>query len=676
VKTACPSCGAEVEFRFDDSFVRICSYCRAAVQRTDRGVDSLGKVADLVPLASPLRLFADGQLGTQSFILVGMAQLRHGAGGLTQEWYARFSDSWGWLAEAQGRYFMTFEAQGVPVPPRGSLAPGQKLQLPTMLGVLKPFTVAEVGRSTYLAANGELPFRLVPNGSYDFVDLSDGEGNFATIDYGGHSETPTLYVGQQVSLADLRITGGEVGPPRDTSVSSQRLACPSCNAPIELFAAEQAQRAACGYCSHLLDIQGGSLQILGKLAHKPVSRIPLGTRGTFSEGEMTVIGFVQRSAGIEGLWYPFEEYLLHEPTLGFRWLVLSDGHWSYVQPIAVGAVEDAAGANVRYDGVKFRMYQRANLRVDTVLGEFYWKVQENEMVEAVDYVAPPAMISRELGQGEENWSLSTYMTVADVEKAFGGKVSNLGTPIGVAPNQPDPVHGVATPLTLAFIALIALGIMFSAITKPAEVYSQSLVIPPGTPVLPEPTANNPDPVPSNVFFSEPFQLVGGKNVELGFNASVDSNWAYIVAALVNTDNGDVVSVDANIEYYSGVDDGESWSEGSRIAREVIGPVAPGPYVLRLEMQQGGTQEVAISVRVRQGVFRGKYLGWALLVLGIPFLLFGIYTYSFERRRWANSSDGPSGAPKTALTILVVAIVVILSGVVVILKAIAESSSDD
>ena len=85
MKTQCPSCGAEIEFRYDDSFVRVCGNCRNAVVRTDRGVDSLGKVADLVPMDSPLRLFADGQLGSQTFILVGMAQLRHAAGGITQE---------------------------------------------------------------------------------------------------------------------------------------------------------------------------------------------------------------------------------------------------------------------------------------------------------------------------------------------------------------------------------------------------------------------------------------------------------------------------------------------------------------------------------------------------------------------------------------------------------------
>lgn len=674
MKTACPSCGAEIEFRYDDTFVRVCSYCRAAVQRTDRGVDSLGKVADLVPMDSPLRLFADGQLGSQSFILVGMAQLRHGAGGLTQEWYAKFSGSWGWLAEAQGRFYMTFEVEGAKLPPRSELYPGMQIELPTMLGATRTFTVSEVGQATYLGVNGELPFRLVPNSTYEFADLSDGEGNFATIDYGGHGDTPALYVGQQVTLADLHIAGGEVGPPPGATVSSQRLACPNCNAPIELFAPDQALRAACGYCNHLLDVQSGTLTVLAKL-NKATPAIPLGTRGTFAEGEMTVIGYVQRSAQIEGTWYPFDEYLLYEPKIGFRWLVQSDGHWSYVQPIAVGAVEHLGDA-VRYDDVKLRLFQSAPLRVDTVLGEFYWKVAENELVNGEDYVAPPAMVSRETSHAEETWSLSTYLKRRDVEQAFGGKLSHVGTPVGVAPNQPDPIHGVATPMTLGFVALLVLGILFSALATPKVVYSQVVAIPAGNPVMPEVTANNPDPVPSNVFFSDPFVLVGGKNVELGFHASLSNNWAYVVAALVNTQNGDVVSVDASMEHYYGVDDGESWSEGSPKAREVIGPVVSGPYVLRLEMQQGGTSDVSLNVRVRQGVFRGVYLAWALVVLGIPFLLFGTYTYFFERKRWTNSNEGPSGAPKTALTILVVGIVVVLSGIVVIIKAIAESSSDD
>jgi hypothetical protein len=675
MKTACPSCGADIEFRYDDSLVRICSYCRAAVQRTDRGVDSLGKVADLVPLDSPLRLFADGQLGSQSFILIGMAQLRHEAGGVTQEWYARFSGSWGWLAEAQGRFYMTFEVEGATLPPLSSLDPGSKVELPTMLGATRTFTVGEVGSATYIAANGEVPFRLVPESSYTFADLSDGEGNFATIDYGEEGDTPTLYVGQQTTLAELHIAGGEIGPPRDETTTSKRLACPNCNAPVELRAPDQSLRAACGYCNHLLDIEGGALAIVGKLATKASPRIPLGSKGTFAEGEMTVIGYVQREAMIEGVDYPFDEYLLYEPTIGFRWLVESDGHWSYVQPIAVGAVDELGDA-IQYDGVKLRLFQSAPLRVAAVLGEFYWKVQAGEVAQANDYVAPPAMISKEATGSEVNWSLATYMKVADVEKAFGDKLKNLSMPSGVAPNQPDPTRGVATPLTLAFIALLVLGIIFAVTANPRVVYEQSVMIPGGPPPVPPPTATETDAQPPNVFFSEPFQLEAGKNIEMGFHASLSNNWAYVVASLVNTATGDVYTVDGNMESYSGVEDGESWSEGNSTTRDVIGPVAAGAYVVRLEMQQGGAIDVPMNVRIRQGVFRGKNLGWALVVLGIPFLIFGIYTYSFERRRWNNSTVGASGAPHNLLTVMIAGVVVVLTGIVLILKAFGNSSSDD
>src|SRR5204863_9608573 len=122
-----------------------------------------------------------------------------------------------------------------------------------------------------------------------------------------------------------------------------------------------------------------------------------------------------------------------------------------------------------------------------------------------------------------------------------------------------------TPLTLAFVLLLALGVLFAAMANPTTVYSTELSIPPGIPVTPEVTANNPDPVASNVFFSEPFTLVGGKNVEIGFHAALENNWGYIVASLVNTGSGDVITVDANMEYYAGYDDGESWSEGSKTA---------------------------------------------------------------------------------------------------------------
>jgi hypothetical protein len=748
--------------------VRVCGHCNNAVLRTDRGVDSLGKVADLVPMESPIKLFSEGHFGSTTFLVVGMAQIRGQAGGLWQEWYAKFDGGkWGWLAEAQGRFYLTFEEPWIAAP--RDVTPGQVIAIPVR-GQPHPCTVGEVSTATYVGATGELPFKLVPNGTFRYADLSDGRGTFATLDFDDGSEPPTLYVGAQIPLADLRLTGGEVGPPAglpEAQIKSTRLACPNCNAPIELRAPGESLRVVCGHCNNLIDTSSGALSVLGKLAQKADPRIPLGMTGTFAEGEMTVIGFVQRSACVDGEWWPFEEYLLYKPGIGFRWLVNSDGHWSYVQPIATGAVEtDIKGC--KYDGVSFRRYQQAQLRVDEVLGEFYWQVQVGEVVESEDCIAPPAMVSRESGQTEENWSLGTYMTVKEVRAAFAGKELPLGIPDGIAPNQPDSWTVASNGMSLAFMALMVLGIVFAAMAKDQVKYTHDFTVP-GTmggtaPTTPTPAVSNVDPIslpecveykavydaamtcestrdsrdllktlydstmvvndrdilrvscktgidsvramaagcvlpdhdaiaaaqpagsdagsgaaPTvselNAFFSDPIALDGGRNIELDFDAApLDNNWVYVAADLVDDSTGQIVTVDGNIEHYSGVEDGESWSEGTRHTHEVIGPQKAGSYTLRVEGQYGGVGALPMTVTLKQGVFRGRYLALAMLALGIPLLLVGLVSWSHEKKRWENSTSGK--APIRPITILVMTFAGVFYAIGAIIKAAAESSSDD
>jgi len=653
VTVRCPTCGAEVEFRYDDSFVRVCGHCRAAVVRTDRGAETLGQFADLMPMPSALRLFAEGRYGTTGFLLIGMAQLRHASGGVWQEWYAKLDGGqWAWISEAQGRIYLTFERPDVPVASIAQLAPGTQT---TIAGA--PFTVAERGTATYVSALGEIPYRLVPNSSFQFVDLADGRGGFTTIDYGDGSAAPAVYVGYQVSPQGLGLSGGEDQPQLATPAAGARLACPNCNGALELRVPDQTLRVACPYCNSLVSVEGGTLAIIAKQAKKPTLAIALGSTATFSEGELTVVGYVARSASVDGTWYPFEEYLLYAPAVGFRWLVCSDGHWSYVQPVASGAVATSVGAGAKYDGVTFERFQTAVLRVDSVLGEFYWRVKAGEMVESADYVAPPAMLSREATTKEENWSLSSYLTAADVDKAFGKKLG-LPVPIGVGPNQPAPA-GIARVSALVFAVFFAVGIGKCASAPAADklrvhftIPSQSAtpkaavdpslgLVPSSDPALDAAAGSAQPTAPSEpagaVMFSDKFELAGGKNVRFDLTANVSDNWAYAALDLVNDETGSVVSFDKSIEYYSGFDSDGSWSEGGRDAEEVIGPVERGTYLLRVEAMHGGTGDLDLGVVVRQGVFRWIWFWIALGVLAVPFAFAWWHAYAFHKRRWDNSN---------------------------------------
>jgi hypothetical protein len=674
---ACPNCGASVEFRYDDSFVRVCDHCAHAVLRGDRGIETLGKVADLTPIESPLALFSSGTYGSSTFLLVGVAQIHHDRGGIWQEWYAKLDGRWGWLSEAQGRFYLTFEEPPQELPAITTFVPGGTIDI-TVDGAPRRFTVGEIGHAHYAAARGELPFRLIRDGAFRFVDLDDGAGTFVTIDYGDGGSPPTLFVGRQITLAELGMTGGEVEPGR-APVQGRALVCPHCNAPIELRVPDRSQRVTCSSCGSLISTDTGDLAAVGKLVGRAQPNILLGSKGTFLDGELIVIGLVKRSAQIDGTWYPFSEYLLFAPAVGFRWLVESDGHWSYVQPIAPGAVKQDVGGP-RYDGVSFRPYQNATLRVDEVVGEFYWRVELGEKVTSEDFIRPPAMLSSETGFGEEDWSLSTYMTHAQVRRAFGKTEITLDPAIGKAPNQPNPVEIAALPMALLLAALIGGGIAFASCAPEHHVMNMSTTARVG---LSDPWSGagdasaasadtTPAEPPGHVEFSPAFQLDGQHNVEVSVAAPLTNHWEYTAIDLVNDTTGDVVEIEAGLEYYSGYDDGDFWTEGDYTSSTVLAPPPAGTYLLRTETQTDSQDDVSVSITVRQGVFRARYFWIAFGLFFIPLLALGLEDWSFERARWENSNVGGK-RPMSALTMAVLAVGVPLLGIWIVIKALGRSS---
>jgi hypothetical protein len=107
----CPSCAAPIEFKAGSTIVLVCPFCRSAVARTDRSLEDLGKVAEIAESESPLKIGLKGTFKGNRFELTGRAQNRHELGGVWDEWYATFSNDWvGWLAEAQGKFYILLSA--------------------------------------------------------------------------------------------------------------------------------------------------------------------------------------------------------------------------------------------------------------------------------------------------------------------------------------------------------------------------------------------------------------------------------------------------------------------------------------------------------------------------------------------------------------------------------------
>ena len=145
---------------------------------------------------------------------------------------------------------------------------------------------------------------------------------------------------------------------------------------------------------------------------------------------------------------------------------------------------------------------------------------------------------------------------------------------------------------------------------------------------------------TQVFFSEPFELKGRRNIRVVGQSPVQNTWVYLEGDLINDETGVVQSFPIDISYYQGVEDGESWSEGGQSDSAYTSSLPAGKYVLRLEGQwEKWSQPAVVSVQVEQNVTRGFNFLIALIVLSIGPVLMIVYHIGFERRRWSESMFG-------------------------------------
>lgn len=611
VASACPQCGAPLRFGGAESLAAACAHCRAAVVRSGARLELAGKVPDLVAIDSRLSLGAVGSLSGEPFAVLGRLQLSRGDA-TWNEWYASFPRGHGWVAEAQGRLYATRHLPGSgPLPPLSALRAGGEVDLPGAGTV----TVDEIGEARLASFEGELPFRPEIGATYRYADCSAAGGGFATLDYGTGEADPDLYAGRQLEWSALGLSGGAPAPAAGAE-PSRALACPGCGAPVSLKLAES-RAVTCPACRSLLDVKGGGLEVVEVLASRTRPHIPLGAKGALRGEKLEVLGWLRRSATVDGTAYPWDELLLHGAG-GYRWLSVHQGHWHLLAPIAAGDVQFFAGRAYRSGGRTLRHFQTATARTDEVQGEFYWEVRVGETVQAEDYVAPPMILSVERSGSEVACARGEYLPADELWKGFGlPGAPPAATGVGAA--QPNPWKaraGAAWKTTgLALVALLLLTLGFRGCADRGELFALQVPLEPG-----------------RVSLSPPFDIPGGPTaVELRASAPIRETWVGLDVALIEEESGESAATGLNLSSFDG-------GAGAH-AEGAMGGLRGGRYQLRVEpvMETGRPPlPVTADVRVVRGAFFWAPFVLALLALVAWPLAATIAIASFEQRRWAES----------------------------------------
>jgi hypothetical protein len=496
------------------------------------------------------------------------------------------------------------------------------------------YSVRDIKSTQILGSEGALPMVAVPGRTAVSIDLGAPNRQFANVEFS--ADGVRVFIGHSLTFAELEFTDLRLLPGWTTdrlekeAAGSDALNCPTCGAALELQAAGQTMRALCGHCGSLLDTSHPQLQCIEQaISAQPTLIIPIGQRGRFDGVEYACIGFVRRKDA-EG--YSWQEYLLFNPFAGFRWLVTYDGHWSWVEVLQEKPrIVDSLPV---HDGEGYRLFASGSATVTEVWGEFYWAVRLGESTLFSDYIAPPNILSSEQYPEltEETWSLGRYVEPEVVFSAFG----LTGPPrerSSTYLNQPNPhaEKGRTLRWLLPVFGILWLLIsLISAGTKAnesafREVFTFDLS---GT---------------NKTRVSAPFRIAGShpQSLQFDFITPVNQSWVELDVDLVNTQTKAVRELSLGAEYWSGVDEGESWSEGNRQATELIPAVEPGEYQLVMDID--GSPELG-RAEFRLEITRDVMI-WSNVLLGLV-LLFAyplfrwIREHAFERERWSLSDHSP------------------------------------
>lgn len=437
-RAACPNCGAPVDFRSPASAFAVCSFCQSTIVRDGEALRRTGQAAELFDDHTPLQIGASGVYLGRPFTLVGRLQYRTPQG-TWNEWHALFDAGAdgvprpAWLSEDNGRYVIALEAPLADPPPDPDLlAAGQRLSLAG-----QAWSVASVVQASLIAAQGELPSPPVTDRPFAVVDLRNARDEVATLDYSDPA-APRWSLGRPVAISALQMKG--LAEATEKTLKARGVECPNCGTALEVKL-DSTQSIVCHQCKAVVDVSGGvgsDLQhyVQANAQDGGTPQIPLGQVGTLALGTndrpaqplpWQVVGYVERcevadEPGEEqAVW---REYLLYHRTEGFAFLVDAEDGWSWTAPIT--GVPEGSGNTVTYRGASYRKLYDYRGKVTYVLGEFYWKLERDQLTHNTDYAGTGAASSRRLnrertGEGREQevvWSAGDSLSAELVLRAF------------------------------------------------------------------------------------------------------------------------------------------------------------------------------------------------------------------------------------------------------------------
>ncbi len=175
----CPSCGNQITQITRSPQIIVCPACNTTSFLQNGKLEDVGKSAILTDIPSIFQINRTYRHKDWRFTPVGRVRYDYGDG-WWDEWFVRSDNGKeGWVSVDEGEIAIeTLVQEGLNVPPFDKLSVGGAL----MVNRIR-MTIIEKNSCTMIGAQGELPFRIIPNETYGYVDLLGPKRASFTIEY-------------------------------------------------------------------------------------------------------------------------------------------------------------------------------------------------------------------------------------------------------------------------------------------------------------------------------------------------------------------------------------------------------------------------------------------------------------------------------------------------------------
>lgn len=196
---SCSSCGAPLGFESKASVYIVCKYCNTSQLRKDASLETIGKISALKEDYSVIQIGTQGVFDSKRFGVFGRIRLKWQRG-TWDEWFIVFEDnSVGWLAEAQGFYYLSkpidLDISHLAFP----------LSMGTILTVDQfRYRLKDIKNAECIYSEGELPFNGAVGEHYESYDLFTPDGKFVGISK--VEEGAQVFKGEAYSFVELELS--------------------------------------------------------------------------------------------------------------------------------------------------------------------------------------------------------------------------------------------------------------------------------------------------------------------------------------------------------------------------------------------------------------------------------------------------------------------------------------